>query len=111
MVDIEKIPADFWKHNHHGPAHVFTATASLLQASQDPDATSQPFPMPQDEIERLLHASGRLKLDNEMTPVQVWQKIKDASAVHPITPQLLNAVTQDCSKYTFCNRWAMFSVV
>jgi len=104
MNDVDTVSPDSWKHNHNGPGHVFTATVSLLQESQMPHSLSHPFSVSQSEIDRLLHASTQLNLESEMTPIQLWQEIKDLSNMYPITPQLFVALTKDLSKYTFCNR-------
>lgn len=103
QTDIDIISPDQVQHN--GPGHVFTATASLLQAAQSPDPLTHPFRVPQDEIDRLLDASRRLNLEHEITPVQVWQRIKDLSLTHHISPTMLKSLTKDFSKYAFCNRY------
>ena len=89
--------------NLGGPAHVFTATYSLLKAPSAPPTPDQPFSVPQFEVDNLLDASGRLALEYEMTPVQLWQVIKQLASNGTLAASLLNALTNVCSKYTYCN--------
>ena len=89
---------------HSGPGHVFTATCSLLRAAETPNPTSEPFNLHESDIDRLLDASRRLNLESEVTPVQVWERIKALGQAMPITPDMLQCMTEDFSKYTFCNR-------
>ena len=100
--DLDILPPNVMIHN--GPGHVFTATASLLRAAETPNPTAEPFNLHENEIDRLLDASRRLNLESEVTPVQIWERIKAMAQTRMITPMQLQCLTEDFSKYTFCNR-------
>ena len=86
-----------------GPAHLLTTSASIchLYHSQDPNETILNLPKP--DLERLLHASARLQLDNEITPVQIWARIRAVSPSTSITGSLLQRLTSEFVKYVYCN--------
>lgn len=87
----------------YGSGHVFTATVSLFHQSQSTETHSFQFQMPQKELDKLLDASKRLKLEKEVTPVQVWHRILDLAKQQPISQDLVDTLRNDCCKFTFCN--------
>lgn len=74
--------------------HAFTALAPLL--TQAPtvldDCTS--WQIPASELDRLLELSSALHLDGELTPVEMWMRIKQHPLFHKLNREGLQQLSQ-----------------
>lgn len=101
-----RIPSRKWLDNPGGPDHALTATRSLLSASPiDSTMPLQPFEIPEKQVNDLLEASARLDLENELTPVQVWQKIASRVGLQGIDRGRLGELTGAFQSHSYCNRY------
>ncbi|KAI1857754.1 uncharacterized protein JN550_013090 [Neoarthrinium moseri] len=55
------------------------------------------------DLDKLLEASERLYLPDELTPVQVWALVRKLDEVIRMDPDLVSAMFTDLSKYSYCN--------
>ncbi|OJD10653.1 hypothetical protein AJ78_08391, partial [Emergomyces pasteurianus Ep9510] len=77
-------------HQPHNPdeptGHAFTVLSPILVAAPPmlDDCTS--WQIPASELDRLLELSSALKLEGELTPVQMWARIKEHPLFHKLDP-------------------------
>lgn len=100
-----RVPSRKWLDNPGGPDHALTATRALLSAYPVDTLPLHPFSMPEAQVTSLLEASSKLELENESTPVQVWQKIMTKVAGQPMERTQLNNLTAAFQMYSYCNRY------
>ena len=93
-----------------GPAHVLTTSASLLHNHYMTEASSRPFEMPKNDLDRLLQTSRNLNLGREVTPVQIWASICDLSTKHAVSTQMMRSLLAELSKYMRCNGYDLHIV-
>ncbi|EGE80672.1 hypothetical protein RJZ56_003141 [Blastomyces dermatitidis] len=75
----------------HG--HAMTALAPVLnQAPQSLDDCTT-WQIPSCELDRLLELSSALELDGELTPVQMWARIKQHPLFHKLDPEGLRKLS------------------
>ena len=84
-----------------GPGHVLTVSAGLARQLYNPSQTEAVVNVPAAILEDLMNAGARLQLDNEITPVQVWERLRETSA--KVSETELQTLIEELSKYIYCN--------
>ena len=86
-----------------GPGHLLNASTTIICSHATKKPAEGVMTLTESDVERLLDASARLQLDNEITPVQMWERICDAATRRPQMPIDISKLTDECSKYVYCN--------
>ena len=86
-----------------GPGHLLTASANIIHQYHRLVPAENIISLPESELERLLQASARLQLDNEMTPVEIWAQTQAKLSSSSLADAKLQKLTAECLKYVFCN--------
>ena len=90
-----------------GPGHLLSLSSSLLhdQIGGEPDFDGQrPFSVADEDLKRLLSTSLKLPLTDEITPVQIWSRVRDLSGTLAMERKTLDALREEFAKYVYCNR-------
>ncbi|KKZ64657.1 hypothetical protein EMCG_09420 [[Emmonsia] crescens] len=81
-------------HNLEEPTgHAFTALAPILTTAPPVLDDCTTWQIPASELDRLLELSSALKLDGELTPVQMWTRIKQHPLFHKLDPERLRQLS------------------
>jgi hypothetical protein len=59
------------------------------------------------DLDKLLQASERLQLADELTPVQIWSIVSKLDAIHHIDPAVMTIMFEELSKYSYCNWYVL----
>ena len=86
-----------------GPGHLLTVSANIIHRYHSLDPAKNIVSLPESALERLLHASARLQLDNEITPVEIWARTQAKLFSSSLTDTKLQKLTTEILKYVYCN--------
>ena len=88
-----------------GVQHAYNLSTRLYHEQRDPEVPlSQEAIVTAKDLEKLLQASQRLQLCDELTPVQVWAMVCKLNAISEIDPKVVAVMFEELSKYSYCNR-------
>ncbi|KAI1173614.1 hypothetical protein F4777DRAFT_600248 [Nemania sp. FL0916] len=92
-----------------GLNHAYNLSTRLFnEYTVDPSSTEAHITV--FDLDKLLQASERLQLANELTPVQIWSLVCKLNAVNPIDPELIISMFEALSEYSYCNRCVFQSI-
>ncbi|KAL3490232.1 hypothetical protein BJX62DRAFT_238372 [Aspergillus germanicus] len=91
-----------------GTNHVYNLSTRLFHEFTAPDISTstqkaQTTHITEMDLTRLLEASDRLQLANELTPVQVWALVCRLNSVYAFDPSVISLMFEDLARYTYCN--------
>ncbi|KAL2785894.1 hypothetical protein BJX66DRAFT_314000 [Aspergillus keveii] len=91
-----------------GTNHVYNLSTRLFHEFTGPDISTstqkaQTTQITETDLTRLLEASDRLQLANELTPVQVWALVCRLNSVYTFDPSVISLMFEDLARFTYCN--------
>ncbi|KAJ0421291.1 hypothetical protein BJY00DRAFT_282473 [Aspergillus carlsbadensis] len=91
-----------------GTNHVYNLSTRLFHEFTAPDISTttqkaQTTQITETDLARLLEASDRLQLANELTPVQVWALVCRLNSVYAFDHAVVSLMFEDLARYTYCN--------
>ncbi|KAL3441274.1 hypothetical protein BJX65DRAFT_288801 [Aspergillus insuetus] len=93
---------------NYGTNHVYNLSTRLFHEFTAPDLSTstqkaQTTQITETDLTRLLEASDRLQLANELTPVQVWALVRRLNSVYAFDASVVSLMFEDLARYTYCN--------